>query len=251
MTAKNSQRKDGDTGELLPLDSPERVCCMQDRGPIYRHIFRRITPADWQGFFLNLRMDAAHGDAPIVGMEAASLRLYLDAIVRAEGCEMPDGRKPEEQPGWPTCIPRGHRLLAVDLLLNVTSSAGKPVVTDAKGLSVYVDALWGEGDPPGSVKKYFGLIHRFRRPTAEHRQRLVDAGKASFMMAGAFHGKAVLFSSNATLVALYDELIETVDGYSVGGLPLGSREQIVREMDIPHKAVSVGQIFPASSGGVN
>jgi hypothetical protein len=251
----NSQQGSG-TEELLPLDVPERVICAQRRdGHIYRHVFRRIAAADWKGFFGNVRMEFTEGAGAageIVGMDTSSLQLYSDAILRVEGFEMPDGRKPDEQPDWPRCIPRGGRLTAVDLLMKVTRDAKeKAVVADAKGLSVRVDALWNEYGP-GSMKQYFGLVHRFRRPTAEHLQLFGDAGRVpDSMMLGTGRGKAVLPSSNAILIELYDELIEMVDGYSIAGVALGSREQIAREMDSIHKAVSVTAIFPASVGLVN
>lgn len=241
-------------GGLLPLDAPERVVVFRSAGKIRRHIFRRVTSMDWENFFINVRMelvDAGRGDAQIVGTDTASLRLYSDAILRAEGYEMPDGRRPEEQSDWPRCVPRDHRLKVVYLLANaVNSGKEKAVVADAKGLSVRIDAFWNEGEP-GAMKKYFGLVHRFRSPTALHRQRLLDAGKADFMMTVAGRGKAVLPSSHAVLVALYDELIEAAPDYSIEGLPLGSREQIVSEMDSVHKAACINAIFPASLGQVN
>jgi hypothetical protein len=242
--------------ELLPLDAAERVAVFISRstGKTCRHIFRRITVADWKVFFGNVRMEFAEGGTgpgETVGVDTSSLRLYQDAILRVEGYEMPDGRKPEEQPDWPGCVPRFHRLKAIEFLMEAAGSVTeKAVVTDAKVTTVRIDALWNE-ESAGAMKKYLGRVHCFRSPAAKHRQRLADAGRAGVTMTGTGRGKAVLRSHNAVLVALYDELIEEVDGYSVGGLPLSSREQIVREMDVCHKAVCINEIFPVSLGRVN
>jgi hypothetical protein len=233
---------------LLPLDAPERVICMRyPDGHIYRHVFRRITAADWKLFFGRMKAEVTGGGRlKVVGAHVSSLRLYSDTIRRAEGYEMRNGRRPEEQQSWPNCIPRDHRLKVTNLLANAVSPAKENAVrTDAGRVSVHVDAVWSEGDP-GAMMGYFGLIHRFRPPTAEHRQRLIDVGKTA-ATASANPREATLPSSYAMYAALYDELVEEVDGYSIGGVALASREQIVREMEGCHKMASVREIFPIVS----
>jgi hypothetical protein len=242
--------------ELLPLDAAERVAVYRSRstGKTCRHIFRRITAADWDIFFGSVRMefgDEGQGPLQTIGMDTASLRLYSDAILHVDGFDMPDGRKPEEQPDWPRCVPLFHRLKSIELLMEAAGSATeKAVVADAKVTSVCIDALWNEGEP-GTMKKYSGRVHRFRPPTAKHRQRLADAGRAGVTMTGTGRGKAVLPSHNAVLVALYDELIERTEGYAISGRELASKEEAVREMDVLHKAACINEIFPASLGLVN
>jgi hypothetical protein len=44
-------------------------------------------------------------------------------------------------------------------------------------------------------------------------------------------------------MGLYDELIQSVDGYGVDGKPLEGVEIIRREMDGYHKAESIAQLF--------
>jgi hypothetical protein len=248
-TNGNSKQGSG-IEELLPLDAVERVACMQNRGHVYRHIFRRITAADWKAFFTNVGLkvaDAGRDTSQMVGTEAAALALYSDAILRADGYEMADGRKPEEQPSWPRCIPLAARVTAVELLRKITGAAvEKAVASGAKAMSVRIDALWNEGEH-GAMKQYIGLVHHFRSPTAEHRKRFINLGNAGFAMTkGTRRQGVVLPSSNADLVSLYDELIERVEGYSIFGRELDGRDEIGLEMDTCHKAASVTKIFPAS-----
>jgi hypothetical protein len=238
--------------ELLPLDAAERVACMQGHGHIYRHIFRRITVTDWKSFFTNARWelaDAGCGSFQMIGTETASLALYSDAILRVEGYEMEGGFKREEQLDLLRCVSRAHRLKAVWLLMRTTGAAmEKAAPSGAKAVSVRIDAPWNEGEH-GTMKQYIGLVHRFRSPTPEHRKRFVNLGNAGFAMTTGTRRGAVLPSSNADLVSLYDELIERVEGYSISGRELDGRDEIVREMDICHKAASVTKIFPAAAAG--
>jgi hypothetical protein len=44
-------------------------------------------------------------------------------------------------------------------------------------------------------------------------------------------------------MSIYDDLIESVDGYSVGGKPLEGAEAIKREMDGGHKAAAALELF--------
>jgi hypothetical protein len=45
------------------------------------------------------------------------------------------------------------------------------------------------------------------------------------------------------LVKLYDELVESVAGYSVGARELSCKSEIVREMDSFHKAYAAATLF--------
>jgi hypothetical protein len=45
------------------------------------------------------------------------------------------------------------------------------------------------------------------------------------------------------LAKLYDELIVSVDGYTVSGRPLSGRDEIAHEMDAFHKVIAAREIF--------
>ena len=67
------------------------------------------------------------------------------------------------------------------------------------------------------------------------------------MVGGSRAGTTKLLSAHGTMVKLYDELIQGVEGYSFAGRPLATREAVIREMDVVHKAVAVTQLFPATT----
>jgi hypothetical protein len=48
------------------------------------------------------------------------------------------------------------------------------------------------------------------------------------------------------MIELYDELIQSVEGYGVAGRPLESPQDIRREMDAYHKSEAVAQLFNVS-----
>ena len=47
------------------------------------------------------------------------------------------------------------------------------------------------------------------------------------------------------LVDFYDQLIASVEGYTLRGQPLASADQIRAEMDAAHKVIAVEQLFAA------
>lgn len=232
--------------ELLPLDAPERVAAFRSRGKTYRHIFRRLTAADWEAFFAHVvaefRQEKA-GVSQVVDTDYASIVLYGRAILRAEGYHTSNGRAPHELPSWPECVPQHHRLAAVDLLMNAgLAEAGDDSMIFAEGVMVGIDALWNE-TAPGTMKQHRGLLHRFSSPTAEHRRRFLRAKNRSVVAGGSRNGTTMIPSAHPVLVALYDELILSTQGYGVSGRELASRGESAREMDAFHKAVSVARLF--------
>jgi hypothetical protein len=257
--------------ELLPLDAAERTIVFRSGGKPFRHIFRRITAADWENFFAHVVAEFKRekgGFMQVVDMDYASLVLYARAIVRVEGYQTRDGRAPETLPTWPECVPQHHRLAAMGLIMNVThAEAADDSMLEAEGVAVTIDAMWNEETPrplpawnegaPGphlsagaspAMKQYRGLVHRFASPTAEHRRRLLKAKNRAFVAGGSRNGTTVIPSGHGVLVKLYDELIECVDGYAVGGREIASHDEIIREMDAFHKSAVVARLFQSSTG---
>jgi hypothetical protein len=237
--------------ELLPLDVPERIAVFKSNGKTYRHIFRRFTATDWEKFYAGVVVEFKKekgGMAQVIDLESPSLTVYTRAILRVEGYQTRDGRKPEELPAWPECVPQHHRLAAMGLIMNIThSEAGDESMLEAEGISVSIDAMWNEGEP-GAMKQYRGLVHHFAMPTAEHRRRVLKAKNRAFVVGGSRNGTTVIPSGHPVLVKLYDELVESVEGYSINGRALSGKDQAVREMDAFHKAAVVARLFQTSSG---
>jgi|GEM_PF-891205 hypothetical protein len=240
--------------ELLPLDAPERVAVIQSRGKIYRHIFRKITPQDWEGFFTRIVAEFQQeksGYSHVIDTDIASLHLYAKTVRRVEGYATRDGRDPTQIPSWPECIPQDHRLRASAVLTDVKlDMEAEESMLEVDTIPVAVSALWNEAEA-GAMKQYRGLIHRFRIPSEEQRRRYLKAKSRAFVAGGSRRGVTVIPSSHPVLVRLYDELIESAEGYGVRGAPLLSREQIAQEMDAFHKVAAVGRLFPVNDRGAS
>jgi hypothetical protein len=242
-----ASRKD----ELLPLDSPERIAVFQYKGKARRHIFHRFTAADWENFHAHVIAEFKQekgGFTRVVDTDYASLVLYGRAIQRVEGYTTSDGREPEKLPDWPECVPQHHRLEAMKLIMDVTfSGAADDSILQAEGVSVTINAKWNEAET-GDMKQYFDLVHHFAYPTAVQHRRLLKAKSRAFVAGGSRNGITVIPSGHSVLVELYGELIERVEGYSIGGRAIADKNEVVREMDAFHKSAVVAQLFQPSAG---
>jgi hypothetical protein len=207
---------------LLPLDLPELPVQIVYGEIALGHVFRRIKQADWNAYFTG-KAEPAEG-----------LALYRRAILRVEGYQNSDGRGPEDLEIWPECIPLEDRLSAIESLMNTfwRFTIDSFQIAD-NGRRVAFEVLSSDG-LPGPMHRFYSLVHSFRLPTDEDRQRFdvraIQGGGGD--------------SAFTSVVSLYDELIEFAEGYSVSGRELGdNKELIVIEMDAYHKAMAVAILF--------
>lgn len=237
--------------ELLPLDARERVCVFRSGGRSCRHIFRRITSAHWELFFAHVVAEFQQqksGYMQVVDSNYAMLVLYSKVILRVEGYETPDGIEPNKLPDWPECVPQEHRLPSIELLMRMSrTEAENRFMLQSGGKRVQVDATWNEAEP-GNMKVYRGLVHKFATPKQEHRRRFLKTRSRAFIAGGSRTATTVIPSAYPSLVKLYDDLVESVEGYSIAGRPLETRDEIAREMDGFHKTVAVSRLFQTSGG---
>ena len=112
------------------------------------------------------------------------------------------------------------------------------------GRTVVLDALWNEGEP-GHMKVFKGLVHKFSRPTTMHFSKLSRANSRRFITSRNRATVTRLPSPHITTIELYDELIQSVEGYGVDGRALLTRDEIIREMDSFHKSAAVMKLFPS------
>jgi hypothetical protein len=130
----------------------------------------------------------------------------------------------------------------VELLQDVKQSPGtSELAMDAEADIVSLDALWSAGDV--GMFHYRGLIHRFSPPAIADWRKLNDRSTRTTVIPGSRSQKTTYPKLNNILLELYDSLILSVEGYSVGGEPIGSREQCVSQMDSLHKIESVSVLF--------
>jgi hypothetical protein len=220
------------TENLFPLDAPEFAVRFRKGAKIFRHIFRRITAADWEAFWDSVIVEDAtedRGGAASVDQDTASLVLYARVIQRVEGYQTRDGRKPEELPSWPECVPLEHRLFAIGLLLESAGGiATDTIEIGADRASVSFVTVWDDNES-STTRQLFGVTHHFRAPTVDHRQRFLRA-------------KSKVPSSRRALVSLYDQLVIHAEGYSVSGVPIAP-EQLQSWMHFGHKLYAVAALL--------
>ena len=235
---RKENREQGISAEnLFPLDAPEPIVRLERKGRIFRHIFRRLTASDLEAFYGSIDTEVTVEDrcgSQTVCTDTAALVLYERAIQRVEGYRTRDGREPEKLPSWPHCIPLFHRLHATGLLLKNRGRVTADTLNlgaDGASVSFLVDRVEGESS---AMTQRFGVIHRFRAPTADHCERFLSAVNE--------------FPSSARgLFFLYDELAACADGYSYGSLPVAP-EQLPRVMDAYHKLLAISALLTPFEG---
>lgn len=232
--------------QLLPLDLDERVSVVKFGGRFYYYAFHRITSADWDGFFSRIEAELEDDKGAVNRMttsDVGALWLFSEAAIRAER-SVSDGRAAEDLPTWKAKIPQDHCIAAVNKLTAVWIKDLDDVL-EAEGERVELDAFWTASRPVNGMLKFCGLVHRFNTPSADQRRRFQRARHRVRVVGGSRSGRTMISCTLSLLAKLYDELIQSVEGYSVNGRPLGGRDEVIREMDAYHKASAAAALFPA------
>lgn len=223
----------------LDLASP-RVIAIDDRGRKFSLTVKRIDKRAWLRYFegiVNVSENVNGERVNRFDSSAARLDLVESALIGAEGYPTANGQPVTATEGWQKLLPLAHRLTAGLQLVAVAELLDPAADAFTLGFEdVYLDAFWG-------TERFTGLRHRFRTPSGEHQARLSRASSRSVILGGSRRGTTRWLGAQATLADLYDDLIEEVEGYSVGGTPLSGREQIVAEMDTFHKVAAAELLF--------
>lgn len=239
---------------LLPLDLAERVIVFKIRetGEIRRHFFNRVTRRDADAYFSSMTVSSEKKGADSmeyhIDMRTNILKLYERTIKRVVGYSLTDGRDMMALANWKDRIPGVHRLRAAQILMKVTQSENSAnLCIDPDADLVSLDAFWSAGDH--GMSHYRGLIHRFSPPMISHWNRLNDHSTRTTAVGGSKSQRTIYPKLNGIYIELYDELILSADGYSIGGQPIGGREECVSEMDSFHKIAAISVLFDKPSGG--
>jgi hypothetical protein len=240
--------------ELLPLDIAERVITFKSRETEarHRHVFNPITRADVDAYFSSLTVatERKSGNSMEYHIDGSTniLKLYERAIKRVQGYSLTDGRDVMVLANWKDRVPGVHRLRATEILMKVTQSESSvDLGIDPEAELVSVDAFWSAGDC--GMFHYRGLIHRFSPPTIEHWRKLNNHSTRTTAVGGSKSQRTIYPKLNGIFLELYDSLILSVEGYSVGGQPIAGREQCVSHMDCFHKIAAVSILFDKTSDG--
>ena len=242
------------TEALLELNC-ERVIVLADRRHDYWLVCRRITSADWLRYFAGILITSQQeGRERVNVIDVTTPRLELaEAVLKgAQGYKVAGGIDLMSLPNWQIRIPLAHRLQLGEILADVRPSAASDDLTIyPEGEVVLLDATWSAIDGLAQVQRFSGLKHVLRTPTEDQHRRYSRESSRSRVVGGSRSGKTVYAGSQPLLAKLYDELVVSVEGYSLNGNPLGDAATIIREMDMIHKVVAAQELFqPQSTASV-
>lgn len=236
----------------IELKAP-RVIVIEDRGKQYTFTLARILKKQWLKYFEGIVSTSENqGGKHIDSFDSSSARLALveDALVTASGYTLPGNATDiHSLEGWKALLPLSHRLGVANALVSAAASEDSDDAQITLGQeSVFLDAIWG-ADESGTLKKFTGLRHDLKTPTAEQQRRFGRDSSRSRVVGGSRKGKTQWLGAQATLAELYDELIVGVEGYTVDGAA-PDRDAIVEFMDTYHKVAAVDLLFAPAAAKV-
>ena len=222
---------------LLPLDQ-QRTFQVNYLNHRYSLTFDRISQADWQRFFAGMHVAASNtkqGKSISNSRDFQLIELATTKLSRVEGYSGDLMSKPD----WKNRVHPALLRAAAEKLVEVriSESAGdRPL--DPDSIDIVLDAAWG-------LHTFKGLVHRFTPPTVDHKRAYLNAKSQSVIVGGSRDSTTLYANSSGTVLKIYDELIQSVDGYGVTIAgpeavqfrmrQLTDRAQIVEHMDAYHK----------------
>lgn len=237
----------------IELKAP-RVIAIEDRGQKYLLTLARILKKQWLHYFAAIVSTSENQNGQRVDSfdsSAARLALVEECLMTASGYALPAGKTSIDQvEGWKALLPLSHRMGAGNAIISV--SASDPSDDDPISLgqeSVFLDAIWSAGDD-GIMRKFHSLRHNFMTPTAEQQRRFSRDSSRSRVIGGSRNGRTQWMGAQATLAELYDELIVSVDGYTVDGNADLDHDAIVEYMDTYHKVAAADLLFSPAAAKV-
>lgn len=231
-----------------------RVIVIEERGVKYALKLNRISKKQWLHYFDSIVSTSEMQNSKRVDFfdsTTARVELVESALASVDGYANQGDTPIPQLAGWQQLIPLRHRQAAGNALVDIE----RVDPTDGEILqlgteSVFLNAVWG-ADDRGGMHKFFGLCHRFSTPTGEHQRRYSRDANRSMVVGGSRRGITKWMGVQATLADLYDELIQSVDGYMLNGQPLDAeRDQIAAEMDTYHKVAAADALFTPASANV-
>jgi hypothetical protein len=210
---------------LLNLDAP-RVITLKTKSGEFTYTTRRVTLKDWEQYFQGVVDQTMRVDGEfqkVYDADSAAVELADRVLLNVE----------------PVKLPFSHRL-AIGAVLRTATTLDHFDAEIADRTVVKLGAIW---PTDGASHAYEGLVHRFRHPSIENLKRYKFETSRVRVRGEGKDSVSMYPSRMAIAMKLYDELIDSVDGYAVNGVALEGKENIVREMDGGHKAVAALHLF--------
>ncbi|MFA5056663.1 MAG: hypothetical protein WC485_00995 [Opitutaceae bacterium] len=232
---QNTKRiADLETRSVLPLAIPERTVMLRMGERKLLHVFAPLTAEDWLEYDRmtrpTMRPQKDESLETDNSMLEASDALWRKRIVRVEGYPESFAAR------WRDLMPLGHRVLTINALGQVQAADDQDVLPDSESVIVRLEAWWNG--------VFFGdLRHHFQRPLVEHELKFHGAARRSAIVTHKVGGQRrptapqsaiVSLPQLPTLLKLYDELIEAVEGYAPAD---------PKKMDAMHKSAAVRGLF--------
>lgn len=230
----------------IDLATPRTICLMEGERTYSFH-FARIGEELWKEYFraIDKRERLREGKIePIVDLTASRGVLLEKALQSAEGYTLPEGKQITDIENWKQKLPAAHRAAICGLLTNWDRATLADDEAQIFGLdSVALRCIWTANEAKQMVRVP-RLVHRFETPTFEQERRYRRENSRSIIVGGSrYSGETVYPATQLVNIALYDEMIQSVEGYVVNGRPIEGRDAIAREMDAFHKCVAVDLLF--------
>jgi hypothetical protein len=230
------------TSTLLMLDQP-RVISVREGKRLYTFEFRRITQQDWERYFNGLYVASRNdgqGQTNTMDLQTAGIELFESTVSKVTGYRR-ELNTPED---FKKVFPR-HAINVSWILRSVFASTEEDdSPLDCDTVESRIDAVWSQTKAGDETTMFKGLVHRFLPPSIEQKKKYLRTGSVSKIIGGSRRGGTTIYTlRNKVMLDLYDELIQSVEGYGVNGAPLTGAEAIKREMDAYHKVEAVSQIF--------
>jgi len=223
---------------MLPLDGLRQINLKAGK-QVYSYYFRRLTDKDWATYYagiINRTLQTDGHRERVYEAEAASIALVESTLTRVEG--FGDVAAVDH---WQAAIPLRHRTALGMVLRNVGASAN--LVKEAAPFGTEEVTLAAVWPLDGKSFLYDGLIHRFKHISPDQLKRF-NYESARVRVEGDGENAVSSYPSRQLIaMRLYDDLIESVDGYAISGHALKGVEAIRAEMDGAHKAAAVLQLF--------
>lgn len=230
---------------LLHLDQP-RTVVIKNNHKAFTYRFRRLTAADWKKYYngITSTTEIVNGEMRrVFDPNTALQELCEETLEHVDGYTAPGGASVETLDKWKMKLPIAHKIRAATVLTDVASDqpGDLSVITDLN--EVQLAATWS-ADESGNMIRFLGLIHRFRHPSIDQLRRFNRESSRTLVVGGSRSGKTIWPGHQEVLAAFYDELIVSVDGYSLGISALTDQVDLIkREMDTHHKVAAARALF--------
>ena len=211
----------------------------------HRFTLSQITPAMWMKYYSSVVNTAETRDGkrfPHFEYKPALVELAMNALISAEGYKLPAGVSSlADVPDWKAKLPAGHRMALGEMLGACTVVEGADEAEFGFD-DVTLQTIWN-CDADGAMLMHRPLVHHFANPSfdQERRYRLQSARFA--VVGGSKGGKTMYYGAQKVLVEIYDEVIQSVEGYATNGGPV---EDPAKWMDTSHKVLAALQLFKSA-----